>query len=116
MLLRVEMHHHFHEGKSETNEKLDAILKLLRESKTREVGIMATLEQVLADVTEETTLIGSLSTLTAGLKAQLDDVLAGINLPPVVQAKVDAIFAAAEANKAAVAAAITANTPAAPPA
>lgn len=76
--------------------------------------IMAkTLEEVLADVKSEATVDDSLIALTSGLKAQLDAVLAG-NLTPDQQAEVDAIFDAAESNKAKVADAVTANTPAAP--
>ena len=71
------------------------------------------LDDVLADVTDEKTQIDSLTTLTAGLKAQLDAVLAG-SLTPEQQAKVDAIFAAVETNKKAVVDSINANTPAAP--
>lgn len=67
--------------------------------------IMPTLDQILADTSEETTLIASVSTLLDGLRLQLADVLAGV-LPPDVQAKVDAIFAATESNKAALAKAL----------
>ncbi len=74
-----------------------------------------TLDDVLADVTDEKTQIDSLAALTTGLKAQLDAVLAGA-LTPAQQAKVDAIFTAVDANKAAVVTAINANTPAATPA
>ena len=76
-------------------------------------AIMASLDQVLTDVQDESTQIDALSTLTAGLKQQLADALAGVNLPPDVQAKVDAVFAGVEANKAKVVAAINANTAAA---
>lgn len=76
---------------------------------------MATIDQVVQDVTDETTVEQSLVTLTAGIKAQLDAITAGA-LPPATQAKVDAIFAQLETNKATLAAAITANTPAAAPA
>ena len=75
--------------------------------------IMATLDQILTDVTDEGTQIDGLSTLTAGLKQQLADALAGTTLPAAVQAKVDAVFAGVEANKGKVVAAINANTPAA---
>jgi hypothetical protein len=68
-----------------------------------------TLDEVLADVTEESTVIDSLATLTAGIKTQLDAALKGA-LTLEQQAKVDAIFAAVEANKKKVADAITANT------
>lgn len=72
---------------------------------------MATLDEVLADVQAETTLISGVSTLIDGLKSQLSAALANVNLTPAVQAQVDQIFATAEANKAALAAALTANTP-----
>lgn len=74
--------------------------------------IMATLDDITADMTEETTAIGGISTLVQGLRQQLADALSGTTLPPAVQAKVDAIFTAAEANKGALAAALAANTPA----
>ena len=76
--------------------------------------IMATLDQVLADVTAQTSQIASLATLTAGIKQQLADALAGTTIPPAVQAKIDAVFAGLEANNAAVTAAIAANTPPTP--
>jgi len=96
------------------------IIRLLRRilaNQTQELANqeieMQTLDQVLADVADERTQIDSLSTLTAGIKAQLDAVLAGA-LTPDQQAKVDAIFAGVESNKAAVVAAINANSPSAP--
>ena len=76
--------------------------------------IMATLDQILADVTDEETSLDSISTLIAGLQKQIADALSGATLPPAVQAKVDAIFAAAETNKAKIAAALAANVPPAP--
>jgi len=77
---------------------------------------MATLQQVMDDVTAEKTAIDSVSALVGGLRQQIADALSGVNLPPAVQAQVDAVFAQAEQNKAALAAALAANTPAAPPA
>lgn len=74
---------------------------------------MATLQQVQDDVTSETTLIAGVGTLITGLQKQLADALSGATLSPAVQAQVDAIFAAAESNKAALASALAANTPAA---
>lgn len=74
----------------------------------------ATLDQVLKDVEEESTVIDSISELVKGLKQQLADALAGTTLPPAVQAKVDAVFAQAEANKAKLADALVANTPSEP--
>lgn len=94
--------------------KLDQILQLLQQVITKENILMATLDQTLADVQAETTVVEGLATLTGSLKAQLDAVLAG-QLTPAQQAQVDAIFAQVEANKQKLADAITANTPAATP-
>ena len=105
----INVIHRHPDGQDSIKDKLNAILQLLQESKSREIKIMATLEEVLVSVADEATQIGSLSVLTAGIKAQLDAILAGA-LTPEVQAKVDAVFAGVEANKAAVVAAINQNT------
>lgn len=76
--------------------------------------IMATLDDILADVTAEKTAISGLADLITGLKKQLTDALSGAVLLPAVQAKVDAIFAEAEARKAELAAALAANVPPTP--
>lgn len=99
---------------------LDSLSRGQRFVLTKLEEIMATLEDVLADVADESTKEDSLIALTNGLKAQLDAALAG-SLTPAQQAKVDGIFAAIEANKAKVQASIDANTsppatPAVPPA
>ncbi len=75
---------------------------------------MATLDDVLKDVTDESTQLDSLSTLISGLQQQIKDALSGTKLAPDVQAKIDAVFARAESNKAKIAAALAANTPAPP--
>jgi hypothetical protein len=75
-------------------------------------GQMATIDQLLADVTDEGTQIAKLSTLISGLRQQLKDALAGIVVPADVQAKIDAVFVAAETNKLALATAL--NTPVVP--
>ena len=75
--------------------------------------IMATLDEVLALVTAETTQLDSVIALIDGLKQQLDDVLAG-SLPPALQAKVDEIFAAATTNAAKVVDALDTNVPPTP--
>ena len=87
--------------------KLDGLAQLIRQEGAT---IMATLDQVLATVTEETTIIESIGALIQGLKDQI----ANAGLTAADQAKVDQIFATAEANKAALATAVVANTPAAP--
>lgn len=73
--------------------------------------IMATLDQVLQSVTENETVGDSIVTLLTSIKTRLDEALAGTNLPPAVQAKVDAIFEASERDKQKLADAIVANTP-----
>ncbi len=88
-------------------QKLDTVLLVLEK-------IMASLDDVLADVTAESTKLDSLTAFVAGLKQQLADALAGANLPPAVQSKVDAIFAAVETNKQKVQDALDANVPPVP--
>ena len=73
---------------------------------------MATIDDVVKDVTDESTVEDGLITLTTDIKTQLDAALAGTTVPPAVQAKIDAVFTQLETNKAKLAAAITANTPA----
>jgi hypothetical protein len=101
--MRIDVFIHFED------EKINLILQLLNHIKGKVDHIMPTLDEVLADVADEKTKIDSLTTLVAGIKKQLDDILAG-QLPPEVQAKVDAVFAGVEANKAEVQASIDANT------
>lgn len=72
---------------------------------------MATLDETLASVTENETVGDSVVALLTSLKARLDEALSGTTLPPSVQAKVDAIFAASEADKTKLQEAILANTP-----
>ena len=108
---------HLHHSKSPTAGAPDwakEILSLCLAINEKLESIVATLDQILADVTDESTAIDSIVTLITGLKQQVADALAGTTLPPAVQAKVDAIFTAAESNKAKIAAALAANVPPAP--
>ncbi len=78
----------------------------------RKVNQMAnTIDDIVSEITDETTVVDGVVAFITGLKQQLADALAG---NPALQAKVDAIMAAALSNKAKLATAITANTPAAP--
>ena len=97
--MRLDIHIHRHD---ETD-----VLRLLE-------MIMATLDDVLAEVTKETTEIGGITALIAGLRKQIADALSSQTIPPAIQAKVDAIFAAATANNAAIVQAL--NDPGTPPA
>lgn len=82
--------------------------------KEMENRIMAKIEEVLQDISDESTLEDSILALVTGIKQQLADALANVTVPADVQAKIDAAFAQLEANKAKLTDAITANTPAAP--
>lgn len=73
--------------------------------------IMATLDQVLESVEAGNTVDDSIIALLEVIKRQLDDVLAGVDLPAGVQAKVDKIFTRLEEDNAKVSAAVLANTP-----
>jgi uncharacterized protein YoxC len=90
----------------ETARRLDQI-----ETALLSIGrnIMATLKDIQDDVTAEKTVIDSAVALLAGLSQQLKDAIAA-NDPAALQAIVDGL----DANKAELAAAVTANTPAAP--
>ena len=90
------------------------VLPALQRIEQRIEKMARTLDEVLADVTDEGTQIDSLVTLVNGIEQQLKDALSGTTLPPAVQAKVDAVFDAVEANKSKVVAAINANTQPAP--
>lgn len=97
----MNIHIHIHQDS-------DKIIELLTQIIKNQKTMAQTLDEILADVTEEGTQIDSLVALTAGIKAQLDSVLAGV-LTPEQQAKVDAIFTAVESNKTKVVDAINAN-------
>ena len=72
---------------------------------------MATIDQVLADVTDEGSRLDSISMLISGLQQQLKDALSGLIIPADVQTKIDAVFTQAEANKAKIDAALNTNVP-----
>ncbi len=99
-------------------QRIDAMLALILlrlEVLERKFDVaQKSLDDVLAEVTAESTKLDGNSTLISGLKQQLADALAGTTLPPAVQAKVDAIFTQAEQNSAKIDAALTANVPPTP--
>jgi hypothetical protein len=96
-----------HSASEETN-KLDAILKMLRESKGREVAMSVEMDALVVAVNENTSLDDSVIALLNGLSAQILDAAGD-------KTKATALAAEVQAKSAAVAAAIAANTPAAPP-
>lgn len=76
---------------------------------------MATLDEVLAEVTDETNRLDSIQALIDGINKQLADALAGTTLPTEVQAKVDAVFAGLTTNKGKIDKALNVNVPPPPP-
>ena len=94
---------------SRIERKLDAILHLLRDSRKREIIMSAELDALTAKVVETNTVMGSAVALIGGLAAQIE----ALKTDP---AALSALAASLEGSKAALAAAILANTPAAPPA
>ena len=99
--MQINIHHHTNDA---TLRRVEQLLEIL----------MATLDDVLAEVTKETDEIGSITALINGLRQQVADALASQTIPPPLQAKVDAIFAAAVANNATIVQAL--NAPGAAPA
>jgi len=73
---------------------------------------MATIDDIVAAVTKETTDTGSLVALTGSLKAALVDALSKVGtLTPAQQAAIDGVFDSVNANDQAVADALAANVP-----
>lgn len=113
-----------HSGRVEVDGKLeitvhiraDAIVDAIRELLASNAGlsekadeVMATLDDVMADVTAETSVESSMIVLLTGISDQLKAAQAANN-GAAIQSIIDRI----DANKAAMAAAITANTPVTP--
>ncbi len=107
-------HFHFHQDDQSIADELNQLTRIVSALVEITEKMMATLDQVLQDVTDESTQIDGISTLMDGLKKQVADALSGANLPPTVQAKVDAIFTQAETNKGKIATALAANAPPTP--
>lgn len=68
------------------------------------------LDRILRAVKADTAAEEALAAQNEDLRKQLQDILSGANLPPEVQKKIDAIFAASEANKSQLEKGISDNT------
>jgi len=91
----------------------DRILNVGRQILEKENQIMATLQEAVNAIAEETTADASIITLLTQLH---DLVVAGTTgLTAEQQAKIDTIFSGAKANVASITAAVAANVPPAPP-
>lgn len=110
--MRLDVHVHIHDiepgSASEILARLDHLRDLIVKNQEK---IMATLDEVLVEVTDESTRLDSIGTMISGIQQQLADALAGTTLPPAVQAKVDAVFDGLKANSAKIDAALNSNVP-----
>jgi len=86
---------------------------LLQRMATKMTVLDDKLTQLESDVTAETTVEQSAVTLLTGISQQLKDIIAAGGDPAAQLARVAAVSAALEASTADLAAAVTANTPAA---
>jgi ABC-type transporter Mla subunit MlaD len=87
------------------------VVGLLQNLTKQQEAMMATLTETLAAVTDEDTKVDSIIALVGGLQSQVNAVLAG-NLPPALQAQVNAVFDQAKASGAKIDTALNANVPA----
>ena len=69
-----------------------------------------TMEEVLALATEQATVAAGLQVAIDNLQQMVRDALANTNIPPAVQAQIDAAFAAFTTNNTTFAAALTDGT------
>lgn len=67
---------------------------------------MATMDEIVAKVAAETTLVGGLSTFIQGLQAQI---LALPGITPAMQAQIDSVFSSVSSNDTAIATAMGQN-------
>lgn len=87
----------------------------VRDLQLMEARLMATLDEVLAKVRENNTVLGSLNALLDGIRQQINDILSGAQVPAAVQAKIDAVFLELGTQRLQLDEVLTENTPAAPP-
>jgi len=71
--------------------------------------MMATIDEILVEVTDESSRLDSIQALIDGIRQELEDALAGTTLPPEVQAKMDDVFAVLGDNKAKISKALNEN-------
>lgn len=105
--MRIDVHVHL--ADPTILKAIQALDAKLTQILSKETQTMALIDDLTADVTAQTTVVGSAVTLLQGLKAALD--AAGTD-----PAKLQAIKDGLDANTKTLADAVAANTPAAPPA
>lgn len=106
--MRIDIYHHIADEKG-IGDKLDQILGILNVNNLKLTQIMNELKDLQAKVAANTTVEESAITLLTGLKASLDAAIASGD-----PATLTALSTSIDAETQKLAAAITANTPAAP--
>jgi hypothetical protein len=96
------------QSKKRLEQKLDALTHLVTLVLLKEGTIMAAIDDLLADVQDETTVVGSVEALLTNLTNLLKTAGA-------TPAQIAAVQAVVDANKGRLSAAVVANTPAATP-
>jgi hypothetical protein len=96
------------------HDESDDILNHLKRIEHKLEDIMALSSEALAAVQAESTAVDSFITLFQSLQAQLAAALAGLTVPPAVQADIDAIFALSNTEAAKIASATTTTPTGAP--
>jgi hypothetical protein len=107
--MRIDIYHHIIWENDETNQKLDAILQKLEVIQGKEEAMSAELDALTIQVKANTDVEASAVLLIQGIATQL----AAIKDDP---AKIAALSVSLKSSADSLAAAITANTPATPPA
>lgn len=103
-------HHHFEEEAPPWVDELKQALGLIN---YRLETIMADLSKLQSDVSAQTTVIQSVSTLLSQLSKEISDLKNQGNADPALQAAIDDLASKVEANSQSLADAVTTNTPAA---
>lgn len=86
---------------------LHELVALRRQITSTGATLMADIDQVTTEIQKETTLIAGVGTLISNLQQQIADATAGAKVPADVQAKIDAVFAQAQQNTAALSQALS---------
>lgn len=108
MELTIHVYHHVVQtGDGPVMARLDSVISLLTAIGVKETKMAKTIDDLVTAVAAEKDEVASVKAFVVGIKQQLADALSGANLPPAVQAKVDAVFAGMTENTTALADAIT---------
>lgn len=105
-----QIHVYVHLVSQSVDSRLDQVIGLLNTILTKDTNIMATIQDVQAAVAAESTVIDSVEVLLTELTAKIG---ALPTTDPATQAAIDGLVADVTAKSAELAAAVTANTPAA---